>query len=268
MASTARRPATAWGQRLALAICAAVLAGLPVTATAGGDLERLVAAYPAFLERIEGNMLVWKDGTRMPIDDGKPAKAFEALLDQPDIKDMFRWPYPTGAEATPPAFQVDPGRIRHQALFDKMYGDCTKGQTTAKLVEVVWLPKKSGQKLLVTQVNGVAEKLAAVSKVLDELPARFDSFLFPSAGTYVCRKIAGTDRPSVHGAGIAIDIALKHAHYWRWTKPGADGRYPFKNSIPPEIVAAFEAQGFIWGGRWYHYDTMHFEYRPELIGAR
>jgi hypothetical protein len=23
--------------------------------------------------------------------------------------------------------------------------------------------------------------------------------------------------------------------------------------------------GFIWGGYWYHYDTMHFEYRPELL---
>ena len=29
----------------------------------------------------------------------------------------------------------------------------------------------------------------------------------------------------------------------------------------------FEKHGFIWGGRWYHYDTMHFEYRPELVGA-
>ncbi|MDP3291618.1 MAG: M15 family metallopeptidase, partial [Sulfuricurvum sp.] len=25
--------------------------------------------------------------------------------------------------------------------------------------------------------------------------------------------------------------------------------------------------GFIWGGRWYHYDTMHFEYRPELLAS-
>ena len=31
-----------------------------------------------------------------------------------------------------------------------------------------------------------------------------------------------------------------------------------------EIVRIFEKHGFIWGGRWYHYDTMHFEYRPEL----
>ena len=30
-------------------------------------------------------------------------------------------------------------------------------------------------------------------------------------------------------------------------------------------VDAFEAEGFIWGGRWYHFDTMHFEYRPELL---
>ena len=38
----------------------------------------------------------------------------------------------------------------------------------------------------------------------------------------------------------------------------------WKNRIPQEIVDAFEAEGFIWGGRWAHYDTMHFEYRPEL----
>ena len=36
----------------------------------------LVQAYPDFLDRIEGNDLVWKDGTRMRIDDGKGAKAF------------------------------------------------------------------------------------------------------------------------------------------------------------------------------------------------
>ena len=39
----------------------------------------------------------------------------------------------------------------------------------------------------------------------------------------------------------------------------------FKNKIPKEVVDIFERYGFIWGGRWYHYDTMHFEYRPELF---
>jgi D-alanyl-D-alanine carboxypeptidase len=27
----------------------------------------------------------------------------------------------------------------------------------------------------------------------------------------------------------------------------------------------FERAGFIWGGKWYHFDTFHFEYRPEII---
>jgi hypothetical protein len=37
--------------------------------------------------------------------------------------------------------------------------------------------------------------------------------------------------------------------------------------VPFEIVLIFERHGFIWGGKWYHYDTMHFEYRPELAPA-
>lgn len=36
------------------------------------------------------------------------------------------------------------------------------------------------------------------------------------------------------------------------------------HEIPLEIVHIFEQHGFIWGGKWYHYDTMHFEYRPEM----
>jgi hypothetical protein len=27
------------------------------------------------------------------------------------------------------------------------------------------------------------------------------------------------------------------------------------------------ASHFIWGGKWYHHDTMHFEYRPEIVRA-
>lgn len=226
----------------------------------------LVAAYPQFLSGIEDGHLVWKDGTRMPLDDRRAEKSSRELLDRPDIKDMFAWPYPAGGAAAPPGFEVDPGRVRYQPLFDKMYGDCTKGETAAKLVEIVWLPNKARQRLKVTGVNGVARRLEAVSRELDDLPPRFDGYLTPAAGTYNCRVIAGTKRPSVHGAGIAIDIALKHAHYWRWDKPGADGRYSYRNSIPQEIVSIFESHGFIWGGRWYHYDTMHFEYRPELLG--
>ncbi len=38
-----------------------------------------------------------------------------------------------------------------------------------------------------------------------------------------------------------------------------------RDKYPKEIVEVFEKHGFIWGGKWSHYDLMHFEYRPELL---
>jgi hypothetical protein len=43
------------------------------------------------------------------------------------------------------------------------------------------------------------------------------------------------------------------------------GAIVYRNRMPAEIVAIFEKHGFIWGGKWYHFDTMHFEFRPELL---
>ena len=230
-----------------------------------GAAMALIRAYPDFLDRIEANDLVWKDGTRMRIDDGKSAKTFDALLDDPDIKDMFVMKYPLGRHGLAPAVNFDPGRIRYAPLYKKMYGDCRAGEVLANAVNVVWLPGNYGKNLKFSKINGAAAALQRVSDELDKLPARFLTYLRPSQGTYNCRLVAGTNRESTHGLGIAIDIAAAHSHYWQWSKPDADGRVSYKNEIPWEIVEIFEKHGFIWGGKWYHYDTMHFEYRPEIV---
>jgi hypothetical protein len=62
----------------------------------------------------------------------------------------------------------------------------------------------------------------------------------------------------MHGWGAAIDINPNATSYWMW---GHQRRL----SVAPEVIAIFESHGFIWGGKWAHYDTMHFEYRPELL---
>jgi len=257
--------------RVVAIVVLAVLLGGPVAA--GGELSEphrsnLLAAYPQALEGIRDGQLIWRDGTRMPLDDGKGEKPFAQWLADPDIADMFALPYPAGGEAVPPAPNADPGRARTAAFFDKLYGDCRKGEVEKNLAMVDWLPKRTRQRLPFNRRNGAADALAAVSRELDTLPRSFDVFLVPSAGTYNCRVIAGTNRVSAHGHAIAIDIALKRAHYWRNGKPAADGAIVYRNEIPIEIVRVFEKHGFIWGGRWYHYDTMHFEYRPELLGVR
>ena len=228
-----------------------------------GRLAGLIAAYPDALDQIEGSDLVWRDGTRMRVDDGQGAKTFDDWLARPDIKDMLALTYPAGQPATAPAKGFDPGRARNANFFEKLYGNCKRGEVEANLVAVVWLPKKYGRVIAFNGRHGAAARLSAVSVRLDRLPPSYDKYLMPPAGTYNCRAIAGTDRASAHGYGIAIDISTKHAHYWRW--PGANGSaLTYRNEIPIEIVDAFEAEGFIWGGRWSHFDTMHFEYRPEL----
>lgn len=225
----------------------------------------LLASYPDHLDRIDGNTLIWRDGTRMALDDGNPNKSPADLLATSDIEDMFAQRYPLGAPSAAPAENADPGRARNEAFFTKMYGDCRHGVLDTTLVDVVWLSSKRAQRLRVTPVNGVADKLAAVSRELDALPERFTKFLAPSEGTYNCRVIAGTTRLSAHATATAIDIARAHGHYWRWSEPSGGPAY--RNEIPYEIVAIFEKHGFIWGGKWAHYDTLHFEYRPEILRA-
>jgi len=225
----------------------------------------LLGAYPGFLERIDGNELVWKDGARMRIDDGKGVKTFETMLEDPDIKDMFAIPYPAGEKGIPPSLNFDPGRIRYTSFFTKIYGDCQKSDILADAVDVVWLRTKYGKPVKFSRINGAATALQQVSDELDRLPDRFLDYVRPTQGTYNCRPIAGTNRLSAHGFGIAIDMAEAHANYWQWSKPDASGHIAYRNDMPWEIVRIFEKHGFIWGGKWYHYDTMHFEYRPEII---
>jgi len=160
---------------------------------------------------------------------------------------------------SPPPVDYDPGRIRVEEFFNKMYGNSAK-EVEANLVKIDWMPKSTNSKVLITKINGVDKALAKVSAELDELPENLKKYVTKTAGTFNYRVIAGTDKLSMHSYGIAIDINTKYSDYWQWNK---DLKYV--NKIPFEIVEIFERHGFIWGGKWYHYDTMHFEYRPELL---
>lgn len=265
--ASVKRAIAAIGRGSLLAAAIGAVAGLTAGRGMAEDAgQRLLRAYPVHLERVEGNTLYWRDGTRMAIDDGMGARSGDRLLDAPDLKDMFHWSYPSGRWPAEPGPGADPGRPRNWAFFARMYGDCRKGEVERKLTEVIWLEgTPARQRIRVSGVNGIDQQLRKVSVELARLPERFRPFLTPLAGAYNCRPIAGTQRISPHGLGIAIDIAVRHSNYWQWAKPGTGGRQAWRNRIPREIVDAFERHGFIWGGRWSAFDTMHFEYRPELL---
>jgi hypothetical protein len=118
---------------------------------------------------------------------------------------------------------------------------------------------------LVTTRHGVACQLAAAFADLAAEAALLEPYFASPGGGYVWRRIAGTDRLSPHSWGMAVDINAELGGYWRWT--GAhEGAVPeFRNGIPWELIETMERYGFIWGGKWHHFDGMHFEYRPELV---
>jgi hypothetical protein len=252
-----------------LAFLGAMLTGIAVAAAAGErtPLDVLVQAYPDFLAGYDASDLIWRDGTRMPLSDGQPTREFAEMLRRGSIFDQIRLRYPVGPLTAGMAPTGDPGRVRNRAFFDKMYGNCWSGEVRPRLVSVVWLPRSWGRVIEATSVNGVAQRLAAVSAEVDALPLALKRYAYPPAGTYNCRTVADTGQPSMHAWGAAIDINTAHADYWLGHRSGT-AETGYSNRIPIEIVEIFERHGFIWGGKWSHYDTMHFEYRPELLNGR
>ena len=88
------------------------------------------------------------------------------------------------------------------------------------------------------------------------------------------RNISSTQSRSYHAYGAAIDLLPKSLGgletYWLWTAQRIPDWWtvPYTKRFhpPEEVIKAFESFGFIWGGKWRYYDTMHFEYRPEILG--
>lgn len=223
-------------------------------------VERLLAAYPDKIKDIKDNTIYFTDGTTMLYDDGKK-KDFVTMLDYSDPEDMFFEVY--DMTAMPPEYLHDVGRSRSEELFKKLYGS-TQQAVAKQLVSVPWF----GGNVMFSSSNGAASQLKKVKAELDQLVKKNPNLLpyLKSSGTFYWRNVRGAKRLSAHSYGIAFDIGVDKSDYWLWKNKGASETQKIKyaNRIPLEIVEVFEKYGFVWGGRWYHFDTMHFEYRPEL----
>lgn len=217
----------------------------------------LISAYKSIVS-IEDNIIKFDDNSSLIYDDLKDKTALEKL-ENPDIEDMLFYKYPALKEIKKP--ENDPGRARNEEFFKKLYGK-NKQEVKANLTKVIWLPNNMNIVLLFNTKQNAAKALQNVSNELDKLPKKFMKYLKPS-GTFIWRHIFKTKRLSAHSFGIAIDIDTKYGDYWNWSK-----NPKWTNKIPEEIVQIFEKHGFIWGGRWSHYDTFHFEYRPEFLLLR
>lgn len=229
------------------------------------DMLCLMMAYQGYIDGIEqredGSVyLVMNSGKHILYDDGR-TKNHEGKLSYPDLQDMMEQIYSIQDIKNLADENFDPGRARVYALLYEVYGS-TKKQIESNLTNV----KTMGGYFRFNKNNGACESLQKAFNKLAPLVKsnwRIGSSVFPLSGTFNYRNIAGTGRLSPHSFGIAIDLARDSRDYWKWASR-REGQKRLE-SYPREIVSIFENHNFIWGGKWGHFDILHFEYRPEII---
>ena len=222
-----------------------------------------VDGYPTLVASADKDSVVLKNGVTFPYRTDASKSTWEERINHADLETQLSQRYDAGGFDTPPAYLFDPGRLRYQPFFQALYGK-DKKTIEKKLVTITWPSLKGSIKLQVTKVGGADRALYAIGQEIAALP-KSDRIWAEGAATYCYRVIKDTDRLSMHSFGIAIDLAPSKTQYWKDEASSETAHIGYKNTMPLSIVRIFEKHGWIWGGRWYHYDTMHFEYRPELL---
>lgn len=201
-----------------------------------------------------------------------------------------------------------PGGIRNDDFTMAIYGETPDEVRRSIvnvefLGQVVPFSKRNGAAAALTRVNSELMELYK-SKADPELNKFLEPFVTRAnckpagrcdikGNTFVWRLVAGSKRLSNHSFATAIDLQPEWGpQYWLWDvqRQIKDGTAQFregadlakksprdvrnfhpkrsKHAYPEKLVEVFEKHGFIWGGKWYRYDLMHFEFRPEFFPGK
>jgi hypothetical protein len=232
------------------------------------------SAYPNKIKSVEihdGDWSMMVNGTRIYFANGRflPAE----LRDQWEKYlpyDFYQYPWEGTAKERRVAFDNPLNSVGSSFLFDALYLSPSEDDSWDLQVKYSFL----GVKMLVhSHVSPLLDRVAAQiratarnDKSINEWIAELQTA--PPTFGWNWRTIAGTNRRSNHSYGIAIDLLprnLRGRHtYWQWGASEQIDRNTYY--IPPDsVIKIFEDNGFIWGGKWDLIDTMHFEYRPEML---
>ena len=256
-----------------------------------GELEvwAMAAAYPDRIEEtairngewaleMDGVWYYWADGRLLPLELVPAAEEFASLR----FYNNYRFGPPTMREVSPELEdrlreRSNPTgrdqRSRFNYFLDKLYGvsSWADGERVMERIEFFGIATRV-HPMVVAPLARVERRLQALARE-NSVVAEFVSDIGALHG-YNWRNIAGTNRRSYHSYGIAVDILPRSYSggwaYWLWAAESGLQEWwslPMEDrwQIPQPVIDAFEAEGFVWGGKWLFFDNIHFEYRPESI---
>ena len=228
------------------------------------DILCLMIAYPEYIKNIEKNngyvYLNMKSGKKICYDD-KKIKSVQEKLINPDLQDTLDQIYPLSTIKNIMGSDLDPGRYRCYGLLSEVYG--TSKQVIEKNLTKVNIIYNNYQFNKSNNASTSLQKVMMELSPLLKMDSNIRKCLLPCSGTFNYRVISGTNRLSPHSYGIAIDLASDKRDYWKWSTTEAGEKR--LTSYSDELVKVFEKNNFVWGGKWSHFDILHFEYRPEII---
>lgn len=246
-------------------------------------LNELFNGYSDYIEKITLSQVILKDGTVFDWRPPKEKRTEEEVLNNPSLIEQCLPIYIPGKDwKTHSDHDWHAGRFRESHFFKALFGQ-SEMEAKKKLTPIKWMEKTFKEKsVFVTTALNVSEVFQKLSTALEKLPNDVQhTFLEEIGGTFCWRVIAGTKRLSSHSFGMTLDLDASQCEYWLWDYRAAHkigdsvilkeedilacDLPEWRNRVPFEIVELFEQYGFIWGGKWRKYDTMHFEYRPEFF---
>jgi len=238
---------------------------------AGARVTAFLQAYRALIDSVsygEEDVVFLMAGRPIHFQDGRMLAADR--LDEAEDFDPIFYPYPLDRLITPPPLTEIPtySTDHLEALFGGTESEVRRHCRSFSFLDhnlfvntVILEPLRGVER----EIREAATRDPDVVRWLEELDVAY-SFLF--------RDIAKSRTRSLHGFGLAVDLvprSYRGRHvYWQWSRVlDREGwhRTPLSQrwSPPHAVIQAFEHHGFVWGGKWPRFDTVHFEYRPEIL---
>jgi hypothetical protein len=161
---------------------------------------------------------------------------------------------------------------RSPFFFDDLWRAHNRSEADQRVKSIRFLGKPvTVHYLILESLSLVEEEITAAGRADPQVQTWINNV--SSLEGWMWRNIADTQSRSFHSYGLAVDIIPKSfggkETYWLWASQNKQDWWNISYNnryYPPEVVIkAFEKYGFVWGGKWLYFDTMHFEFRPEVL---
>ncbi len=254
------------------------------------ELRALKQAYPERITEVAqrdgewaarmesgGEWFYWEEGRLLPEGLREHRDQFSGIRFYAYVPGPYHTPIPDAETAE--RLREMSARLREEppqrfpGFFDALYGVSSAAEADSLMVKVRFLGHTARVHPMIAEaLRRAGEEIERAAETDGDVMAFVAGI--DEIGGFSWREIAGTKSRSYHSYGAAVDIVPKSYggaySYWRWAMTAGIAEWwnlpeSRRWHVPQAVIDAFERNDFVWGGKWLFFDSIHFEYRPEIF---